>query len=114
MMAQTALIEENADFQQMALPLELGSGERILQRIRLEAESVRGAWYELYLVDTLNGFLIEKHSGSAHGHSRQKETWFRRTRPDAERKYTQILSSKLNQKRKNPRKYQVVEPKSTL
>ena len=111
-MTQAALVEENSDFKQMALPLELASGEHILQRIRLEAESVRGAWYELYLVDTPNGFLIEKHSGSAHGPGRQKETWFRRTLPDAERKYTQILSSKLNQKRKNPRKYQVVEHKA--
>jgi hypothetical protein len=114
MMPQTVLVEENADFKQIALPLNLERGERILQRIRLEAESVRGAWYELYLVDTPNGFLIEKHSGSAHGFSRQKETWFRRTLPDAERKYSQILNSKLNQKRKNPRKYQVVGSEATF
>lgn len=108
-MARTARVDENADFQQLELPLELGSGEQILQRIRLEAESVRGAWYELYLVKSPNGFLIEKHSGSSCGHGRQKETWFRRTLPEAERKYSLILNSKLNQKRRNPRKYQVVE-----
>ena len=66
-MAQSVRVEENSDFQQIALPLELGFGERILQSIRLEAESVFGAWYELYLVVTPNGFLIEKHSGSARG-----------------------------------------------
>ena len=108
-MAQTVRVEENSDFQQIALPLDLGSGEHVLQRIRLEAESVRGAWYELYLVCTQSGFLIEKHSGSAYGLSRHKETWFRRSLPDAERKYTQILTNKLNQKRRSPRKYKVVE-----
>jgi hypothetical protein len=108
-MAQTARVEDNCDFQQISLPLDLAIGEQVLQRIRLEAESALGAWYELYLVVTPNGFLIEKHSGSARGLSRQKETWFRRTLPDAERKYTQILSSKLNQKRSSPRKYKVVE-----
>jgi len=108
-MAQQAVrVEENCDFQQITLPLDLGSGEQVLQRVRLEAESAFGAWYELYLVVTPNGFLIEKHSGSTHSLSRQKETWFRRTLPDAERKYTQILTSKLNQKRRSPRKYTVV------
>lgn len=108
-MAQTVQVEENSDFQQIALPLDLASGEHILQRIRLEAESAFGAWYELYLVVTPNGFLVEKHSGSSHRLNRQKETWFRRTLPDAERKYSQILNMKLNQKRRSPRKYKVVE-----
>ena len=106
---QAVRVEENSDFQQIALPLDLCIGEHVLQRTRLEAESTFGAWYELYLVITPNGFLIEKHSGSARGLSRQKETWFRRNRVDAEHKYTQILNSKLNQKRRSPRKYKVVE-----
>ncbi len=106
---QAVRVEENSDFQQIALPLDLCIGEHVLQRTRLEAESTFGAWYELYLVVTPNGFLIEKHSGSARGLSRQKETWFRRNRVDAEHKYTQILNSKLNQKRRSPRKYKVVE-----
>ena len=106
---QSVRVEENSDFQQIALPLELGFGERILQSTRLEAESAFGAWYELYLVVTPSGFLIEKHSGSSHSLSRQKETWFRRSQADAERKYSQILTSKLNQKRRSPRKYKVVE-----
>ena len=107
-MAQIVRVEENSDFQQIVLPLELGFGEHVLQRIRLEAESAFGAWYELYLVVTPNGFLIEKHSGSSHTLNRQKETWFRRNKVDAERKYSQILCSKLNQKRRSPRKYKVV------
>ncbi len=108
-MATTARTEVNSDFQQIALPIDLACGEHILQRTRLEAESALGAWYELYLVVTPTGFLIEKHSGSAHSLSRQKETWFRRSLPDAEQKYFQILTSKLNQKRHSPRKYKVVE-----
>lgn len=38
-MAQAVRVEENSDFQQISLPLDLGSGEHVLQRIRLEAES---------------------------------------------------------------------------
>lgn len=71
---QSVRVEENSDYQQIVLPLELGFGEQLLQSTRLEAESVFGAWYELYLVVTPNGFLIEKHSGSSHSLSRQKET----------------------------------------
>ncbi len=108
-MFQNVRVEENSDFQQIALPLDLAIGEHILQRIRLEAESTLGAWYELYLVITPSGFLIEKHSGSTRSPSRQKETWYRRSLPEAKRKYTQILNSKLSQRRSNPRKYKVVK-----
>lgn len=108
-MAQAARIESNVDFQQIALPLDLGIGESVLKHVRLEADSVFGAWYELYLVEARDGFLIEKHSGSSRGLNRHKETWFRRKLPDAERKFDHILNSKLNQKRKSPRKYKVVE-----
>jgi len=98
----------NTDFQQIALPLDLCIGEHVLQRTRLEADSTLGAWYELYLVVTPNGFLIEKHSGSSRSSGRLKETWFRRRRADAEHKYCQILSNKLNPNRRSPRKYKVV------
>lgn len=106
-MVNNARLDLNTDFQQVALPLDLAFGEHIIQRIRLEAESELGAWYELYLVVTPSGFLIEKHSGSARSFSRQKETWFRRTLPEAKRKYSQILSCKLNHNRRNQRKYKV-------
>jgi hypothetical protein len=105
---KTVRVDENCDFQQIALPLDLAIGEHILQRIRLEADSELSAWYELYLVVTQSGFLIEKHSGSSRSNSRLKETWFRRTLPEAKRKYSQILSLKLNHKRRSPRKYKVV------
>ena len=103
-MAQNARVDKNSDFQQIALPLDLAIGEHILQRIRLEADRQLSSWYELYLVVTPHGFLIEKHSGSSMGNSRLKETWFRQTIPEAKRKYSQILSSKLNHERRSPRK----------
>jgi hypothetical protein len=95
-MAQNARIVKNSDFQQIALPLDLAIGEHILQRVRLEADSQLSTWYELYLVVTPTGFLIEKHSGSSMGQSRLKETWFRQTIPEAKRKYSQLLSSRRN------------------
>ena len=101
----------NSEFQQIALPLELSGEEQVLRRTRLEADSALGAWYELYLVATPSGFLIEKHSGSSQRPGRHKEIWFRRTLPDAERKYSGIISSKLNPTRPSPRKYQVVHSK---
>ena len=112
-MGRTARIEENSDFQQMDLPLDLAKGEKVLQRTRLVADSAKGAWYELYLVGIPHGYLIEKHSGISSGHGRQKEIWFRRDLADAERKYSKIISDKLNPQRRSPRKYRVVEAVST-
>ena len=110
-MRKTALVivEENTDFQQMELPLDLGKGEKVLQRTRLVAESARQAWYELYLIRIPHGFLIEKHSGITNSPSRQKETWFRRDQAAAENKFFGIIKDKLNPERKSPRKYRVVE-----
>jgi len=96
----------NPDFRQMSLFSE-DRDEKILMRVRLESNSVLGAWYELSLVATKIGFLIEKHSG-AHGRGRQLETWFRRDIVGAEKKYSRILADKVNPKRKSPRKYYVV------
>ncbi len=107
-MALTTSFEHNSDFRQMDLPLDLWMGERILLWVRLEAETaLGGAWYELYLVKAISGFLVEKHSGPTGRHG-QKEIWFRRTLTDAEKKYFQILNSKLNPNRRSPRKYKVV------
>ena len=103
-----ASIGKESYFVEQDLPLDLGSGEQLLQSTRLEADSVWKAWYELYLVATASGYLIEKHSGSAQRPGWHKETWFRRTLPDAKRKYTQILNGKLNPTRHSPRKYKVV------
>ncbi len=96
----------NDDFRQMVLFTE-DRDEQILMRVRLESNSVLGAWYELALVSTKIGYLIEKHSG-AHGRGRQLETWFRRDIIGAEKKYSRILADKVNPKRKSPRKYFVV------
>ncbi|MDR3580211.1 MAG: hypothetical protein P4L44_09645 [Oryzomonas sp.] len=111
-MTRNARVDWNSDFQQIALPIDRALGEHVLQRVRLEADSELDAWYELYLVVTPSGFLIEKHSGSARGCGRQKETWFRRTLPEAKRKYSQILGCKLNQNRCSSRNDKVVTDES--
>ncbi len=100
-MTRNARVDENSDFQQIALPLDLTVGEHILQRTRFEADGETGSWYELYLVVIPHGFLIEKHSGSSRGHGRVKKTWSRRFLPDAKRKYSQILSYQLSHTRHN-------------
>ena len=92
---------------QMALFTE-NREERILMSVRLEAESALGAWYELALVVTKIGYLIEKHSG-AQGRGHQVETWFRRDFAEAEKKYSNILAAKTNPKRRSPRKYRIVK-----
>ena len=101
--------EINCDFSQMELPLELGKGEKVLQRARLVAASAKGAWYELYLVGIPHGYLIEKHSGITNSIVRQKETWLRRNLIDAENKFSKIIKDKLNPERKSPRKYRIDE-----
>ena len=101
-MAITARVEQNSDFQQLALPIDLAIGERVLQHTRLEAESVHGAWYELYLVSIPGGYFVEKHSGSSCRLGRQKETWFRRTLGEAERKYAKILTSAYSDPNRPP------------
>lgn len=107
-MATLRSVEINPDLQ-MELPLELGKGEQVLVHTRLEApSSKRCAWYELFLIEAANGFLIEKHSGAKGCSGRQKETWFRRHRIDAERKFSKIVTDKTNPARRSPRIYSVV------
>lgn len=106
---KTASVERNPDFQQMTLPLvELGRGERVIKHTRLEAQSARGAWYELFLIKVPNGFHIEKISGAPGCGRHNKETWFRRHLQEAERKFDRILTDKTNPARRSPRKYAVV------
>jgi hypothetical protein len=107
-------VDRNSDFQQIALPLDLAIGEHVLQHSRLEADSQPSAWYELYLVVTPQGFLIEKHSGSLMQPDRLKETWFRRSLREAKRKYSQIFSFKLNQTRKKHGKYKVMNDENAV
>jgi hypothetical protein len=95
-----SVVDRNSDFQQIALPLDLAIGEHVLLHRRLETGNLQNYWYELYLVVTPHGFLIEKHSGSSGVKDRLKETWFGRSLREAKRKYSQIFSFKLNHARK--------------
>lgn len=107
-MVKNARVDENCDFQQVALPLDISIGEHVLQRIRFESNSEAGSWYELYLVVSPKGFLIEQHSGSLRVPGRLKETWLHRTLTDAKRNYSHIYSCKLSKKRRSTNKLKVV------
>lgn len=107
-MGENARVDENCDFQQIALPLNLSIGDHVLQRIHIDTDRGQGVWHELYLVVTPNGFLIEKHSGSSKEVGRLKETWFCPALPEAKRKYSQIFSCNLSNKCRSPRKDKVV------
>lgn len=91
------------DFRQMDLFQE---GERILEHARLEAPSIRSAWYEIFLIEIKGGFIIEAHAGDRK--RRTKESWFRRKPDEALQKYIKILKDKLNPERRSPRKYVLV------
>lgn len=77
----------------------------ILRKTRLEATSPKNAWYELELVELLEGFAVIKRSGqqSAKG---VEEAWFRRTLDGAEKKYLDTL--KLKTSRTAGRQYKEV------
>ena len=102
-------VEKNGDFIQMELPLDItiGRGESVLKHSRLEAPSAKGAWYELFMVKIPHGYLVEKVSGAA-GCGRQRESWFRREKTDAEKKFDRIVADKTNPDRRSPRKYNLV------
>lgn len=78
---------------------------KILQQIRLEATSPKNAWYELELVELLEGFAVIKRSGqqSAKG---VEDAWFRRTLDSAQKKYQDIINQKTS--RTSGRKYMEV------
>ena len=72
--------------------------KRLLYR-RLEADSVRHAWYEVVLTEHPGGgFLIIKRSGAS-GSSGISETWFRWVLPDAVAKFQIVINNKLRKKR---------------
>lgn len=105
-MTETKLIQQQP-------PLDLTTGTRgqqevIIALVRLEASAQR-AWYELALKTITGGFLIEKVSGGENGKGRQREIWFRPSLNEAQRKFRGILDSKINPKRRSPRKYVLVK-----
>lgn len=78
---------------------------KILKQTRLEATSPKNAWYELELVELLEGFAVIKRSGqqSAKG---VEDAWFRRTLEGAQKKYQDIINQKTS--RTSGRQYKEV------
>jgi len=78
---------------------------KILQKTRLEATSPKNAWYELELVELLEGFAVIKHSGQQAAKG-VEDAWFRRTLDSAEKKYLDTIKQKTS--RTTGRKYKEV------
>ena len=78
----------------------------ILQSIRLEADSPKKAWYELQLVQLLEGYAVIKVSGPQ-GSSGQEVDWFFRALEPADKRYTTIVNQKTA--RKSGRQYKQVD-----
>ncbi|BET57743.1 hypothetical protein [Geobacter sp. 60473] len=67
----------------------------ILRKTRLEATSPKNAWYELELVELLEGFAVIKRSGQQAARG-VEEAWFRRTLDSAEKKYLDTIKQKTS------------------
>ena len=87
---------------QQLLPYAQSPG--VLKSVHLEADSKRKAYYNLTIEALPFGFSIKKASGAG-GAKPNIETWFRPTLAAALEKYHGLLTAKLNQSRKSPRKY---------
>lgn len=68
---------------------------KILRTIRLEATSPKNAWYELELVELLEGFAVIKRSGQQAAKGLE-DAWFRRTLESAEKKYLDTVKQKTS------------------
>jgi hypothetical protein len=80
---------------------------KILQKTRLEATSPKNAWYELELVELLEGFSVIKRSGQQAAKGIE-DAWFRRTLDSAEKKYLYTIKQKTS--RTTGRQYKEVTP----
>lgn len=78
---------------------------KILRTIRLEATSPKNAWYELELVELLEGFAVIKRSGQQAAKGLE-DAWFRRTLESAEKKYSDTIKQKTS--RTSGRQYKEV------
>lgn len=68
---------------------------KVLQQTRLEATSPKNAWYELELVELLEGFAVIKRSGQQSTKG-VEDAWFRRTLDSAQKKYHDIITQKTS------------------
>lgn len=67
----------------------------VLRSTRLVAKSPKNAWYELELVELLEGFAVIKRSGQQDARG-VEEAWFRRTLDSAEKKFLDTIKQKTS------------------
>ena len=84
----------------------------------LRAESPKSAWYRLvvkriFLAQGECAYVVVKQSGIEPEKCLHEETYFRENLDRALQLYERRLAEKLNTKRKNPRKYRLVEPSAS-
>ena len=91
---------------------ELGM-KKIVQTTSLKANSPKGAFYNLAIVQIRDGYLVRKESGAGE-RVLHREAWFRESYEEANRLYCRILKEKTNPKRKSPRKYSIISQHSHI
>ncbi len=84
-------------------------GTTVLKSTHLIAESKRSAFYNLYIEIVDRNIFIRKESGTG-DKILDTRRWKFENYADAEKKFNQIIKSKINPKRKSPRKYKILKP----
>ncbi len=72
---------------------------KVLRKTYLEAESPRYAWYQITMIQLVEGFVIEKKSG-CQGRKPHTDAWFRWESFAATETYDKILRRKTKPGRK--------------
>lgn len=85
-----------------------------LRKIYLQDEhSPKKAFYTLSLLETNQGYLIQKESGAS-GKILDRRSWPKPSRSEAEKMFLSIIRRKTNPRRKSPRHYQITDRQLSL
>lgn len=85
-----------------------------LRKIHLQDEhSPKKAFYTLCILETDQGFLVQKESGAS-GKILDRRTWSKPSRSEAEKMFLSIIRRKTNPRRKSPRHYQITDRQLSL
>lgn len=85
-----------------------------LKMIHLQDEhSPKKAFYTLAIVESDQGFLVQKESGAS-GKILDRRTWSKPSRSEAEKMFLSIIRRKTNPRRKSARHYQITDRQLSL
>lgn len=85
-----------------------------LRRIHLQDEhSPKKAFYTLYLLETDQGYLVQKES-AASGKVFDRRSWSKPSRSEADKMFLSIIRRKTNPTRKASRHYQIADRQLSL